>query len=147
MNLSSMYPVIGTVALQETKNFYVKHFGFDVSFEADWYISLIRPQDSTQLAILDYTHASVPEHFRKPAQGVLINFEVEDVDSLYAQIEEANLPVHLPLRDEPWGQRHFITADPAGLLVDVIKLIPPSGDYATQYTEHAEELLQNSESE
>ena len=141
MKLSSMYPVIGTQALAVTKQFYVDHFEFSVTFEADWYISLIREQGGTQLAILDYTHPSVPEKFRKPAQGVLINFEVEDVDGVYAAIQEAKLPIHLPLRDEAWGQRHFITSDPAGLLVDVIKLIPPSEDYSSQYTDLAKDVL------
>jgi len=141
MNLSSMYPVIGTQNLQETKHFYMEHFGFSITFEADWYISLIREQDGTQLAILDYAHDSVPEGFRKPAQGILINFEVDDVDTIHDNIQAAGITVHRSLRDEAWGQRHFITADPAGVLVDVIKLIPPSGEFAAQYTDLAEDIL------
>jgi catechol 2,3-dioxygenase-like lactoylglutathione lyase family enzyme len=141
MNVSSMYPVIGTQQLEATKAFYMNFFEFQPTFEADWYISLIREQNSAQLAILDYTHPSVPEGFRNPAQGVLINFEVDDVDAVHAAIVAAGLPVHLSLRDEAWGQRHFITADPAGLLVDVITLIPPSGDYVEQYTDLSEPIL------
>ncbi len=143
MNVSSMYPVIGTKHLQETKAFYMNYFGFSITFESDWYISLVREQDGSQLAILDFTHDSVPEAFRKPAQGVLINFEVDDVDNIHASIQAAGLPVHRSLRDEAWGQRHFITSDPAGILVDVIKLIPPTGEYAQQYTDLAEDILKN----
>jgi hypothetical protein len=37
------------------------------------------------------------------------------------------------LRDETFGQRHFITKDPNGVLIDVIKPIPPSTEFAAQY--------------
>jgi hypothetical protein len=43
--------------------------------------------------------------------------------------------MHLPLRSEDFGQRHFITSDPNGVLIDVIKVIPPSAEYASQYDE------------
>lgn len=46
---------------------------------------------------------------------------------------KAGLPITLPLRDEPFGQRHFIITDPAGTLVDVIKPIPPSPEFAAMY--------------
>ena len=45
----------------------------------------------------------------------------------------AGLPMLLPLRDEDFGQRHFITQDPNGVLIDVIKPIPPSAEFAAQY--------------
>ena len=37
------------------------------------------------------------------------------------------------IQDEDFGQRHFITADPNGVLIDVIKPIPPSAEYAALY--------------
>ncbi len=39
----------------------------------------------------------------------------------------------LALRDEPFGQRHFITRDPNGVLIDVITPIEPSPEYAAQF--------------
>jgi hypothetical protein len=41
----------------------------------------------------------------------------------------------LPLRDEAFGQRHFIVRDPAGNLVDVIENIPPSEEFASAYSQ------------
>jgi catechol 2,3-dioxygenase-like lactoylglutathione lyase family enzyme len=138
MKLSSFYSVIGTNKVQETRDFYTTYFPFTVSFEADWYVSLITSQNPPfQLALLDYQHPSVPADFRKPAQGIILNFEVEDVDAEYKRLKKAGLPIHLELKSEDWGQRHFITSDPNGLLIDVIKLIPPSGEYAQQYSEEA----------
>lgn len=45
---------------------------------------------------------------------------------MYAKAKAAGLPILIPLRDEAFGQRHFITADPNDVLIDVIKPIPPS---------------------
>ena len=43
--------------------------------------------------------------------------------------------IRLTLRDEAFGQRHFILADPGGVLVDVIKPIPPSAEFANLLNE------------
>jgi hypothetical protein len=34
-----------------------------------------------------------------------------------------------------FGQRHFITRDPNGVLIDVIKIIPPSEEESAQYVD------------
>ncbi len=142
MNLSSFYPVIGTDKLQESRDFYLTHFPFTLTFEADWYVSLISTQNpSFQLALLDYRHESVPAGFRQAAQGILLNFEVEDVDVVYERLKAAGLPMHLALKSEAWGQRHFITSDPNGLLLDVIQLIPPTAEYAESYSEETLKTL------
>jgi catechol 2,3-dioxygenase-like lactoylglutathione lyase family enzyme len=135
MQLSSFYPVIGTARVAETSAFYVTHFGFAVTFEADWYVSLRMPEPPHyELAILEYTHSTVPEGFRRPVQGLLLNFEVADVDAEWRRLVEQNgLPVHLGIRDEAFGQRHFIVADPNGVLIDVITPIPPSEAFERQY--------------
>src|SRR5687768_13376418 len=44
MNLSSFYPVIATDKLQESRDFYTTYFPFTLTFEADWYVSLITTQ-------------------------------------------------------------------------------------------------------
>ena len=140
--LNSMYPVIATDKLAETKAFYLDCFPFEIVFEADWYISLRSTGDHLfELAILDCQHETIPEGFRKPFNGgLLINFEVEDVDSLYGAFQNSDLPIHLPLRDEDFGQRHFITSDPNGVLIDVIKVIPFTGAYAEDGQGTAETL-------
>jgi hypothetical protein len=51
-------------------------------------------------------------------------------DSRAFHDQEAGPPIRLPLRDEAFGRRHFITADPDGVLIDVIKPIPPSPEFA-----------------
>ncbi|MCW0234469.1 MAG: VOC family protein [Ferrovibrio sp.] len=134
MKLTSYYPVICTAALAETRAFYEAHFDFAAAFESDWYVHLTSRSDSrVHLAILDHSHPTIPEGYRKPAQGMLLNFEVEDVDAAYEKARKSGLDIRLTLRDEVFGQRHFILADPSGVLVDVIKPIAPSEEFAAQY--------------
>jgi hypothetical protein len=45
----------------------------------------------------------------------------------------AGLTFLLSLRDEDFRQRHFITSDPKGVLIDIIKAIPPSAEFAASY--------------
>ncbi|MBC7869998.1 MAG: VOC family protein [Chitinophagaceae bacterium] len=135
MQLSSFYPVIGTTRLAETRDFYVRHFGFEVTFDSDWYVSLKQGESKYELALIDSNHSTVPAAYRKALSGLLIlNFEVEDVDAEYARlIQGEGLSLQLDLRSEEFGQRHFITTDPNGVLIDVITVIPPSEAFIAQY--------------
>ncbi|OLZ52826.1 VOC family protein [Amycolatopsis keratiniphila] len=136
MRLTSFYPVLMTEKIAETRDFYRDHFGFELTFEADWYVSLKRGE--WELAILAPGHDTIPGGAGKPVQGLLLNFEVEDVDAEHRRlVEDAGLPEALSLRSEEFGQRHFIVADPNGVLIDVIQEIPPTGEYAGQFTDEA----------
>lgn len=138
MNVSGFYPVVMTERVAETAAFYMEHFGFEKVFEADWYVSLKKSGDAFpfELAILDATHPTIPEAYRNKATGLILNFEVEDVDAEYERlIRGARLPLELDIRSEDFGQRHFITSDPNGILIDVITVIPPTDEFSSQYTE------------
>ncbi|MFF7178514.1 VOC family protein [Streptomyces sp. NPDC008121] len=135
--LGGFYPVLASRDVAASRDFYTRHLGFDVTFEADWYVSLRRPDaPQYELALLDHAHPTVPEGHRAALQGgLLLNFEVDDVDSEHQRlVVEAGLPVVLPLRTEEFGQRHFIITAPDGVLIDVITVVPPSEQYAAQYT-------------
>ncbi len=134
MKCTQFYPVIMTDDVAATARFYQEHFRFAPSFESDWYVHLQSLEDkSVNIAVLQGDHETVPEAGRGRVSGLIINFEVEDVDSEYDRVQAADLPVLLPLRNEPFGQRHFITRDPSGVLIDVIKPIPPSPEFLAQY--------------
>jgi uncharacterized glyoxalase superfamily protein PhnB len=136
VKFSSFYPVLMTEKVKETGEFYQKFFGFSVVFEADWYMSLKQEETGAELAILQASHETVPSSFGKSVQGLILNFEVVDVDQVYQKlIKEHRLPLHLTLRDEAFGQRHFITSDPNGVLIDVITVIPPDESFQDQYRE------------
>ncbi|WP_251152689.1 VOC family protein [Cellulosimicrobium sp. Marseille-Q4280] len=134
MRITSWYPVIMTGDVAGTATFYVDHLDFRPLFTSDWYVHLQSVHDeSVNLAVLDGDHETIPESGRGRAGGLLLNLEVEDVDAVHARLVDAGLPVLRSLRDEAFGQRHFITADPNGVLIDVITPIPPTGEFVEQY--------------
>ncbi|MEV0650616.1 VOC family protein [Phytomonospora sp. NPDC050363] len=136
MALQGFYPVLCSADVAAARDFYVTHFGFEPTFEADWYVSLRRPDaPHFELALLDPAHPTVPAAYRRPLQGgLLLNFEVDDVDAEHRRlVVEAGLTEELSLRSEEFGQRHFIVAGPDGVLIDVITTIPPGEAYAAAY--------------
>lgn len=138
MKITSYYPVLMTGDVAGTAAFWQTHFGFSPAFAADWYVHLTQADDpAVNLAILQGDHETIPAQGRGRAAGLLINFEVEDVDAVHDRLAAAGLPILLSLRDEAFGQRHFITADPNGVLIDVIRPIPPTADFAAHYSDAA----------
>lgn len=134
MKCASFYPVIMTDTVALSAAFYVRHFGFKPMFESDWYVHLQSSADPAfNLAILDGAHRTIPAQGRAKVMGLLLNFEVDDVDAEYERLKAAGLPILLDLRDEEFGQRHFITADPNGVLIDMIKPIAASPEFEAQY--------------
>lgn len=135
MELTSFYPVIATTRLRDCREFYTRFLGFETTFEADWYVSLRRPGPVPyELALLDPTHPTLPDGYGTPVQGLLLNFEVADVDAEWERlVDGAGLVPVLALRSEDFGQRHFMVADPGGVLIDIITPIEPTGEFAERY--------------
>lgn len=138
MKCTQYYPVMLTENVEATKAFYVKHFRFKVSFDAEWYCHLQSSEGpGVNIAILKGDHETIPIEGQGTVNGLILNFEVEDVDIEFRRVKDAGLPILKSLTDEAFGQRHFITVDPNGVLLDVIKPIPPSGEFADQYASDA----------
>ncbi|TIW43026.1 MAG: glyoxalase [Mesorhizobium sp.] len=139
MTTTSYYPVLMTGDVAGTKEFYVEHFAFKPLFESDWYVHLQSTEDRrVNLGIVHGDHETIPEEGRGRTSGLLINFEVGDPDAVYERVVAAGLPILRSLRDEPFGQRHFITSDPNGVLIDVIKPIPLSPEFQAQFVQEVE---------
>lgn len=135
MRIASFYPVLMVKDVAATAAFWEQQFDFTAAFASDWYVHLQSCHNpAVNIAIMAGDHQTIPTQGRGEARGVLINFEVADVDALYGRAVAAGLPILQPLRNEDFGQRHFITCDPNGVLVDVITPIAPSAEYAALYT-------------
>lgn len=130
MRTTQYYPVILTDRVRETAEFYQEHFKFAPMFESDWYFHLQSSEDSkVNLAVLEADHGTIPEIGRSKVSGLILNFEVEDVDRIYERLSGGGVEIVQPLRDEEFGQRHFIARDPNGVLIDVITPIPFSPEF------------------
>lgn len=134
MPVTAFYPVVTSADVPAAAAFYRDALGFATTYESDWYVSL--RLGAFELAILDHAHPTIPEGYRNPPRGVILNLEVDDVDAVHARLTgELGMTTALSLRDEDFGQRHVIVAAPDGVLLDVIQPIPPTAEFADAYAE------------
>ncbi|SNT37586.1 VOC family protein [Rhodococcoides kyotonense] len=131
--ITSFYPVVMTENVRATASFYIDVLQFETTFDSDWYVSL-RRDPNVELAVLDSSHETVPPSLRHPARGTLLNLEVDDVDAEYDRLVVRGGATPLrDIRDEDFGQRHFILAGPDGVGIDIITPITPSAEFADSY--------------
>lgn len=117
-----------TEKLKDTKDFYQRVLNFGVTFENDFYILMHTPNEQAQIAFLLPGHPSQQELFqpRFEGKGAFITIEVENVDEEYKRIQNLKVPIAIPIRDEPWGDRHFAIVDPNGIGIDFVTYTSPS---------------------
>jgi len=124
IDIIASFPVFVSDNLDSLKLFYSSVFGFEVAFfQADFYLHLAHPASGTQLGFLMPDHPSQPEFLQQlvSQQGYVNSFEVKDASQAYAQAQQQNLPIAMALKEEPWGQVHFMVKDPQGFVIDVVE--------------------------
>lgn len=137
MAITSTYPVLMSSDVAHAAKFYVDYFGFEPTFSSDWYVSL--RHGDFELAILDQHHETIPLGYTSAPAGILFNIEVNDVDAVYTDlVATRGLGTALELRDETFGQRHFILIGPDNVLIDVIEPIDPSPEFQVAYADPSE---------
>jgi catechol 2,3-dioxygenase-like lactoylglutathione lyase family enzyme len=114
--------------IPETKKFYTTVLQMEVVFENDFYLLLQTAGGTDQISFLLPDHESQQPLF-KPAfvgKGAYLTIEVANVDEVYEKIKKMKIPVVIPIRDEPWGDRHFAIVDPNGIGIDIVTHTPPT---------------------
>ena len=135
MHVKDLYTIIVTDKRAECRDFYVRWFGFQVVFEASWFVYLAAAGDHPfGVAFMAPDHPSQPpgpERFS--GRGLLITIQVADAAAEFERLSRAGVAIAYPLKDEPWGQRRFALYDPAGAWVDVIQTIDPVPGFWDKY--------------
>ncbi|MGB3151980.1 MAG: VOC family protein [Maribacter sp.] len=116
-----------TKKLSETKSFYTENLGFGVKFENEFYLLLKTPEEKDTLSFLLPNHPTQHPFFHKPylGEGMYLTIEVENVDELYNDLKNKGVSIKVDIRDEPWGERHFVIEDPNGIGIDIVKYTQP----------------------
>ncbi|ATA73087.1 MULTISPECIES: VOC family protein [Capnocytophaga] len=116
-----------TEKLADAKAFYTEILNFGVSFENEFYLLLHTPNQEAEISFLLPNHPSQQPIFQKPFQnqGVYLTIEVENVDEVYKELKNKNIPIEIELRNEPWGDRHFAIKDPNGIGIDIVTYTEP----------------------
>lgn len=130
MRIKRIDTTISTEKLQESKDFYMKHFDFKLVYESDWYIELLSP--SLEVGV-SFTLPQREEGEFFNGKGLILSFEVEDVDAEYKRLKQAGLNIYQEIQDKPWGERSFVVDDPAKVHIYIYKTIPATPEYQKVY--------------
>ncbi|MCD8522129.1 MAG: VOC family protein [Saccharospirillaceae bacterium] len=126
----AMFPVMVTTNLDAIKAFYESVFGFSAAFfDPGFYLHLVSPNSGIQLGFLMPEHATQPEFLRPlmSTEGYVISLEVKDAAQAYAEAQKMNLTIAMALKEEVWGQIHFMLQDPGGFRIDVVQHLQTPG--------------------
>ena len=136
---NNVYPVFMCNDIEKEAQFFMEQFDFEEVFSNEWYISL-KDKNGFELAVIDSQHDTIPNQYRKSCEGCILNIEVDDVDTLYLKIKNnKQISLIVDIKNEDYGQRHFMIETPSKILIDVIEMILPSNEYIENYKETGEQ--------
>lgn len=123
----SIWTGVITEHVQASKDFYTKYFAAEVIYEGEDSWFLLLKIGHNELGFMKPKQASQETIFQAPfaGHGVWLALEVDDATSEFQRLSAMNAPIVVPLKDEPWGDRHFALKDPNGIGVDVVQRIAP----------------------
>jgi predicted enzyme related to lactoylglutathione lyase len=113
MSIQRVVPDITSTRVDESREFYVGLFGFEVAMDLGSVVTLASPTNRTaQITLIRHDGSARvrPE----------VTVEVADVDAVHAEAVRRGGEVVYPLTDEPWGVRRFFLRDPNGVVLNVM---------------------------
>lgn len=109
----------------ESRAFYSRVFDAQTLYQGDddW-IVLLQIGES-ELAFMQPGLENQGPMFRScfDGKGIWLTFEVADAAAEQARLQALGIPIAQTLRDEPWGDRHFVVMDPNGVALDLVQRI------------------------
>jgi uncharacterized glyoxalase superfamily protein PhnB len=107
--------------------FLTTHFGFREEMAADGFASLARDDAGMNVVFLRRGLDMLPDDQRHDrACGLILAFEVEDLEGELARLQAEGVSVTMPLRSEEWGERAFQVRDPNGVIVELLDWNAPA---------------------
>ncbi len=114
-----------TTEVDSCREYYTKYFAAKPVFDCGWYVVLKMDKGGSEICVIQ-PQENMPVF---GGQGVMLNFNVDDVDAEYSRLTNAGLDVIMPLDDHPWGDRGFSVLDPIGNSVYVYSDREPSDEF------------------
>jgi uncharacterized glyoxalase superfamily protein PhnB len=101
--------------------FLTSHFGFTEEMSADGFASLARQDAGMHVAFLRRGLDTLPDDQRDDhASGLILAFEVADLEGELARLRAEGVTITMPLRSEEWGERAFQVRDPNGVIIELL---------------------------
>jgi predicted enzyme related to lactoylglutathione lyase len=126
MKVIRIVPNISSEAFVASRDFYVAMFDLVVSVEQDdWYLQLMPESDRRlNIGFVQPDHELFGSRTASAgAYGVVLTIHVDDVDEAYQRAKRLGAEIAAEIRDEDYGQRHFLVIDPNGLVLNVMSTI------------------------
>ena len=111
------------------REFYQHYFSAKTIFDCCWYVNLRIGGNGHTIQFMQ-PQENMPTF---GGAGVMLNFEVDDVDAEHTRLAEAGLQTAMPLEDHPWGDRGFSVIDPIGNSVYIYSDREPSDEFKQYY--------------
>ncbi len=114
---------------QASAQFARDYLGFSEEMASDGFVSMSRPDAGFNLVFLRTGLKTFkPEHMSgHAADGLLVVFVVDDVDTEYERLRSAGVSITTPIETEPWGERYFQVSDPNGVVYQLVQWVSPAG--------------------
>ena len=130
MKITRVDATISTNKLRESKEFYMTHFDFALAYESDWYVELVSKDMAAGISFT-LPQREAGEYFN--GKGLIISFEVADVDAQCDRLKKEGLSIFQELQDKPWGERSFVVDDPNGVHLYIYSTISATPEYQEVY--------------
>lgn len=144
MTVSRAFANVLTDDIATSRDFYVELLGLAVAFDSDWFVNLTsgaldiesgHGEPAAELGIWRRDHELVPEGFRQRPGGVMLTFVVDDVDAVHAAARQRGVTIVTEPRNQFYGQRRLLLADPNGTLIDVSSPITMSEEFTAGFVQ------------
>jgi predicted enzyme related to lactoylglutathione lyase len=126
MKVIRVVPNVSSNLFQASRDFYMQMFDLVVSVEHDdWYLQLMPPDNpAINIGFVKPDHELFAGR-TEPAgsYALVLTIHVDDVDEAYLRAQKIGAEIAAEIRDEEYGQRHFLVVDPNGLLLNVMSTI------------------------
>ncbi|TXS58252.1 VOC family protein [Streptomyces sp. t39] len=114
-----------------SREFFTKHLGYQEQAAADGFASLSRPDAAVDIVLLRTGITVLPEEQRhRRAEGLILAFTLTGLEGEEARLRSEGVPITMPIREEPWGERLFQITDPNGIVVQFVEWVAAAGEPA-----------------
>jgi predicted enzyme related to lactoylglutathione lyase len=122
VNVIRIVPNISSEAFAASCDFYAAMFDLEVSVELeDWYLQLMSSEPKLNIGFVKPDDALFAGRTTSSRiYGVVLTIHVDDVDEAYARAKRLGAEIPAEIRNEHYGQRHFLVVDPNGLVLNVM---------------------------
>ncbi|GII92318.1 VOC family protein [Sinosporangium siamense] len=122
MRISASAVSLNVEDVAASSAFLTKHFGFtEQAADPAGFASLSREDSGMNVVFLRRGLSSLPADQRDDhARGLILAFEVDDLEGELARLEAEGVTITMPLTPEPWGERAFQVRDPNGVIVQLV---------------------------